>query len=165
MCPECSRQYSTIANEELQLTRSELALLMRDVISRGKSFRFQAKGLSMSPFVQDGDVIVVAQLPEKGPREGDIVACQWAGMSEIMVHRVIARRSEGHLIKGDNCWRPDTVVDRVDILGWVVSIERGSRCIGFGLGIERYAIAFLSRIGILTPLMMWMRWIIGVIKR
>ena len=38
----------------------ELTALVRAVLDKGASFRFKAFGVSMTPFIQDGDVITIA---------------------------------------------------------------------------------------------------------
>jgi hypothetical protein len=128
----------------------------------------------MSPFIRDGDVITIAPLqpPDRSPHVpapsslsagnvtevrncdiGQIVAFESALSRRLVVHRIVGRRESGFLIQGDNLSGP--VVDVVrpdDILGRVVRIERGRKRIWLGLGPERYAIAVLSRAGLLLPI-------------
>jgi hypothetical protein len=128
----------------------------------------------MSPFIRDGDVITIApvQPPDRNPHvptpyslsAGNVTEWRNCGIGQVaafvsalsrrlVVHRIIGRRESGFLIRGDNLSGP--VVDVVrpdDILGRVVRIERGRKRIWLGLGPERYAIAVLSRAGLLLPI-------------
>jgi hypothetical protein len=125
----------------------------------------------MSPFIKDGDVITVApvwpssgspNVPTGSPRWtgnawtcgiGQVVAFVSPGSQRLVVHRIIGRYESGFLIQGDNLSGP--VADTVrpgDILGRVVRIERGRKRVWLGLGPERYAIAVLSRAGLLLPI-------------
>lgn len=122
--------------------------LMAAVLEKGVPFRFTAPGYSMTPFIRDGDVITVApgQI-----RFGDMVAFVSPHSGKLTVHRVVRISRDGYLIKGDNVLEPDGCVPRTSLLGRVVSVEHLSRHVGLGLGIERVAIAFLSRRGWLIP--------------
>jgi hypothetical protein len=128
----------------------------------------------MSPFIRDGDVITIApvQPPDPNPNVptpssqsagdlmearncdvGQVVAFVSAPSRRLVVHRIIGRQDSGFLIQGDNLSGP--VADTVrpdDIVGRVVRIERGRKRVWLGLGPERYAIAVLSRAGLLLPL-------------
>ena len=130
----------------------------------------------MSPFIRDGDVITIApvQPPGRNPHVptpsslsagnvtearrcdvGQVVAYVAALSRRLLVHRIIGRHESGFLIQGDNLSGP--VADPVrpdDILGRVVRIERGRKRIWLGLGPERYAIAVLSRVGLLLPILL-----------
>jgi len=124
------------------------AVLMAAVLEKGVPFRFTAAGYSMTPFIRDGDVITVA--PGR-IRFGDTVAFLSPRSGKLTVHRVIRISRDGYLIKGDNSLEPDGIVPRTNLLGRVVGVEHGSRYVGIGLGVERVAIAFLSRRGWLIP--------------
>jgi len=52
---------------ELSISGSTLIELLEAVLSQEASFRFQAKGLSMSPFIKDGDMVTVSPLPPASP--------------------------------------------------------------------------------------------------
>jgi len=124
------------------------AVLMAAVLEKGVPFRFTAPGHSMTPFIRDGDVITVA--PGR-IRFGDMVAFVSPHSGKLTVHRVVRISRDGYLIKGDNTLEPDGTVPRTSLLGRVVGVEHQSRRVGLGLGIERVAIAFLSRRGWLIP--------------
>jgi hypothetical protein len=159
---------------ELLLSGPAQIDLMQAVLARGRSFRFRARGWSMTPFIRDGDVITIApaQPPDRNPRlptsssqsardltkarncdVGRVVAFVSTPSRRLVVHRIIGRYNSGFFIQGDNLSGPVTeTVGVEDILGRVVRIERGSRRIWLGLGPERYAIAVLTRAGLLLPI-------------
>lgn len=112
----------------------------------------------MFPFIKDGDVITIAPLrPGAEPCVrtcgiGHVVAFINPMNQRLVVHRIIGRHKSGFLIMGDNTQRPVAeMVERDGILGRVVRIERGQHRVWLGLGPERYAIAVLSRAGMLLP--------------
>jgi len=130
----------------------------------------------MSPFIRDGDVITIApaQSPNRNPHAptsspvpsgggpgvrgcgiGQVVAFVNPVSQRLVVHRIIGRHESGLLIQGDNMQgsAADTI-GRSDVLGRVVRIERGRRRVWLGLGPERYAIAILSRAGMLLPVLL-----------
>jgi hypothetical protein len=137
---------------DLHLSAQALLELMEGVLSRGLPFRFCARGSSMLPFIQDGDVICVAPLNGRRPGLGQVVAYRQGG-ARLVVHRVIWRASAGWRIQGDNLSSAAAEwVSSAEILGWVTGIERRGRAICLGLGLERYPIALLARAGLLAPL-------------
>jgi signal peptidase I len=125
-----------------------IAVLMAAVLEKGVPFRFTAPGHSMTPFIRDGDVITVA--PGR-IRFGDTVAFVSPHSGKLTVHRVVRISRDGYQIKGDNTPAPDGTVPLGSLLGRVVGVEHRSRHVRLGLGIERVAIAFLSRRGLLIP--------------
>ena len=139
--------------QDLPLSGQALLELMQAVLSRGRAFRFCARGWSMSPFIQDGDVITVSPLPSNLPRVGEVVAFVRPEDERLVVHRVLARRNSAVFIQGDNGpGLPDGFIPRDALLGRVTRIERRGKAVWLGLGPERFAIAWLSRLALLIPL-------------
>jgi len=139
---------------DLSLSGLELLDLLRDILSKGLSCRFQARGSSMAPFVNDGEVITISPLAGAAPRIGEVVAFIHPEMQKPIVHRIIGKRAGTCLIKGDNipCGADGYVLPR-NILGRVSRVERKGRSVWAGLGPERMLLAFLSR----TRLLLWLR--------
>jgi hypothetical protein len=120
----------------------------------------------MSPFIRDGDVITIAPSGRKPKAPacgiGQVVAFVSPVNQRLVVHRIIGRHESRFLIRGDNLPGPvSDMIRRSDILGRVVRIERGRKSVWLGLGPERYAIAVLSRTGLLLPV----RWRASALTR
>jgi phage repressor protein C with HTH and peptisase S24 domain len=127
---------------------------MRAILAKGASFQFRARGLSMTPFIKDGDVITIAPFAKKKPSLGNVVAFIQPDSGHLVVHRVIARQGESFLIQGDNAsGQPDGLVSNQEILGYVIRVERNHHQVYLGQGPERYLIAKLARNGRLTSLL------------
>lgn len=137
--------------ENAPISGATLRELTRVILEHGKPFRFSARGYSMSPFIQDGDVVTLAPF-EDAPRIGEVVAFINPASNRLVVHRLVAETGEGFVCKGDNIAAPDGVFTRAQILGRVVRVERDGRAVGGGIGAERAAVAFLSREQILLAL-------------
>jgi hypothetical protein len=113
----------------------------------------------MSPFIRDGDVITIAPVQPSdrvwAGSIGQVVAFISPVNQRLVVHRIIGRHESRFLIQGD--YLSGLVADMVrpgDILGRVVRIERARKRVWLGLGPERYAIAILSRAGLLLPILL-----------
>jgi hypothetical protein len=142
----------TIQGPELPLSGDALLELMRAVLAKGCSFRFQAKGWSMTPFIRDGDVITISPFIKKKPSLGEIVATIRPGSEKLVVHRLVGRQGNGWLILGDNT--PDDLMDVIaskNLIGRVTRIEREGKIVWLGMGPERVWIALFSRKGFLLP--------------
>jgi hypothetical protein len=112
---------------ELPLAGASLAGLMRAVLDKGKPFRFEARGTSMHPFIQDGDVVTIEPFAEGGPRTGDVVAFVHPGTGGVRVHRIVKAEGGRYLLKGDNALGDDGAFGRDALLGLVAGQERRGR--------------------------------------
>ena len=108
----------------------DLLELSRALLEDGKSVRFQAKGWSMHPFIQNGDFITVSPIENSSIKIGDVVFYSTTE-SRVLVHRVIHKyKKDGSmtmLIKGDACFGPPESVNSQNVLGKIVAIERDGR--------------------------------------
>ena len=146
-------QVRKIDYEQLLLSSTEFSLVLRSVLARGIQVRFQARGNSMIPFIRDGDILTIAPTDTIIPAIGKVVAYNQAESQSLIVHRIIGKKGLNFLIRGDNSVeRSDCWIHTSELLGCVIVIERNQRRIKFGLGIERYAIALLSRYSLLTKI-------------
>ena len=136
---------------DIVLSGEDLLVLMQAVLGKGAAFNFRAKGLSMTPFIEDGDLLTVQPLSRCKLRLGAIVAFIRPTTGRLMVHRLVGKQDEGFLIRGDNAIAPaNDLVQKQDILGCVTRVERNGRRIFLGLGPERYPIALFSKTGYLV---------------
>lgn len=149
----------------LSLSGPGVQEFLRAVLARGKPFRFTARGFSMLPFIQDGDVITVSPLDGRPPRLGEVVACCPPATRKLVVHRVSARVTGGYLLRGDNAPESDGLIPDEEVLGLVTRVERDGREVWLGLGWERLLIAFLARHNLLQPLIFRAGQVLRPLKR
>lgn len=135
------------------MSGAALQEFLRAVLARGVPLRFKARGFSMSPFIQDGDVLTVAPHPGRRPRSGEVVAFCHPQTGKLLVHRVLARRGGGYLLRGDNTPEADGLIPAVHVLGRVARVERRGRRVRLGQGPERRLIALLARRELLQPVL------------
>ena len=140
--------------EEFSLAGPDLIELLRAVLDKEALFRFRAKGFSMSPFIKDDDVVTVSPLWGDSPRIGDVVALVSPHAERLLIHRVLGKKGDHYLIKGDHAPEPDGMVPRINILGRVTRVERNGKGVLLGLGPERVIIAFLTRKGFIFNLLL-----------
>jgi hypothetical protein len=134
---------------ELSLSDRDLRGLLGDLLARGGSLRFKAKGYSMSPFIRDGDVITVAPISPAKLCWGDIAAFRRCGTDHLTIHRVVGVQDDSFLMKGDNAPHIDGLIPASEVLGRVIKVDREGRRLRLGLGPDRALIAILSRAGLL----------------
>jgi len=149
---------------ELPLSSESLIEILQAVLERGATFRFKAKGFSMYPFINDGDVVTISRL-QSPPGLGDVVAFLNLGSSKLAVHRVVGIKGSSYIIKGDNIPDIDGLIPKENVLGRVTRSESMSREVPLGLGRERLLIAVLSRNGLLFPIMTIYRLVCALIRR
>jgi hypothetical protein len=113
----------------LGLNGAEFHDLARQILGSGNQLRFQARGQSMHPSIQDGDVLVVAPLAGKRIRCADVLLVD-TGRSRLLAHRVIkidrTNRPTRFLLKMDTGSVPDGWFTEEGILGRVEALERGA---------------------------------------
>lgn len=107
----------------------------------------------MSPLIKDGDILTVSPLFRSAPALGEVVAFTDPLTGRLLVHRVIAKKGQAYLIKGDRVRGPDGVIGLDNILGRLTGIERDRKTIRFGLGPERLIILLLCRMSSCLPLL------------
>ena len=113
-----------VNNEGISLSAPVIMELIEAVHEKGASFRFQAKGYSMTPAIRNGDIITVSPLQEIMPRRGDVLAFRHPERPKMLVHRVLHAKDRKYFIKGDNCSESDGWVPAENILGLITKVER-----------------------------------------
>jgi hypothetical protein len=111
----------------LPCSSASFAGLSADILRRGKSLRFQARGASMQPLLRDGDRLLVQPIEAGRVRVGDVVLCS-IGPDCLVVHRVMRRLPgpDGYLflMQGDRAEQPDGWIQQSQVYGRVAAIER-----------------------------------------
>ena len=106
--------------------------VVTDLLRRGHSVRFRAKGSSMHPTIREGEAITVAPARPAAIRRGDVILYRSA--RGVIAHRVagVERGPDGALVfipRGDASQSRDDPVEEGAILGRVVTVERGGRAL------------------------------------
>ena len=109
---------------------SEFEELAAQLLGAGHAMRFRARGSSMYPLVQDGDMLDVCPVGDTAIDVDDIVLYR-SSRNGIVVHRVAAIIGQGEKVtlrvKGDSVGKADPEVQESQVLGRVVNIERRGR--------------------------------------
>jgi len=108
------------------------AELSADLLHHGHSVRFRAKGESMHPTIREGEAITVEPVKPSDVRFADIIL--YRAEKAVIAHRVVGRRNingtvRTFLVRGDAVKDHDKPVADDQVLGKVVSVERGGRTI------------------------------------
>jgi hypothetical protein len=147
-------EFSLVKGSELSLSGPALVQLLRAVLGKGVRVRFRAKGFSMSPFIKNEDVVTLSPLKDASPSVGDVIAFVTQGTDKLCVHRVVGKKGDLWVAKGDNSSEADESVPIESILGFATRVERDGKEVFLGLGPERLLIAFLGDRGLLLPLLL-----------
>ena len=147
-----SDNYITADMTEKSFNNEGFIDLVRTILGHGKAIRFRAQGYSMAPFIRDGDVITLGPVQDK-IHQGDVIAFVKQQSGKLVIHRVVGMNRESFILKGDNLYESDGFVDRADILGKVICVEKSGSMRKLGLGRERRVIALLSRLQCLKPML------------
>lgn len=131
--------------------------IVSDLLSRGHSVRFRAKGGSMHPTIREGEAITVTPARPAAIRRGDVVLYRSA--RGVIAHRVarVSQKLDGALVfipRGDASATCDEPVVDSAVLGAVVSVERGGRALNpAALRARTVAVAWAAA----AHLMQWLR--------
>lgn len=146
---------SPLSTASLPISGEILVELIQEVLATGADFRFTARGVSMLPFIKDGDTVTITPASREKPAIGKVVAYLQPVNGRLIIHRMVGQRGSTCLIQGDNTLRHAfDLVEASAILGCVTRLERNGRRRWLGLGPERYLVALFSRQGWLT----WLGW-------
>ena len=112
---------------EVTLETPDFLEQARQLLSRSLSIELRMSGSSMSPAIEDGDVITVEPVAEDPVKQGDIVLYH-SRFDTAVIHRVIRleRSSSERCIvtRGDAASHNDVPVPLHRILGRVKRVER-----------------------------------------
>jgi uncharacterized repeat protein (TIGR01451 family) len=95
--------------------------LANEFLASGLGFRFQAMGRSMLPTIQDGDLVHVRPVDAKSINTADIVLFKDA--AGFKAHRVIKKRGDFFVTRGDSGTTPDGTIQGGQIVGKIVAKE------------------------------------------
>ncbi|OFV81495.1 MAG: signal peptidase I [Acidobacteria bacterium RBG_13_68_16] len=118
------------ARGSLDPTDARFVDVVSDLLRRGHSVRFRAKGGSMHPTIREGEAITVAPARPDAIKRGDVVL--YRSGRGVIAHRVtrVVRDPDGTLAfipRGDSSTTRDEPVDQSAVLGRVVAVERDGR--------------------------------------
>jgi signal peptidase I len=119
--------------------------LASQVLRRGRCLRIKARGGSMTPFLRDGDVALVAPAEAEAIRVGDVI-CYETAPGRLFLHRVVARQGARVVARGD-ALTSTAVISVRRVLGTVRAIERQGRTRRLDTRAARWrsrVVAFLS---------------------
>jgi hypothetical protein len=145
---------------EVVISAEELADLSEAVLTKGGSMRFKARGSSMLPFLRDGDTIVVRPVNQSALERGSVGLCR-CDSNKLVAHRVVGFHGTDQgstptlLVRGDIDFGQGELVSWDEVLGNVVSVERGRRVLHLDRGFRRMAGRIMARCG-------WARWCVVV---
>lgn len=136
-------------HQEVNLIGNEdLINLMTSVFQKGGTFRFCAGGVSMWPFIRNGDIITLIPATQRSIENGDILAYKSSHNNKLTVHRMIAKRGNQYLIKADNSTKSDGWVIEEKILGIVVRVERKNKIVN-NFNFAKGLISWTSKLNLL----------------
>lgn len=123
------------------LSLSAMEELVREVLARGRRFRFSAHGGSMSPFICDGDLVELSPISKIAV--GDVLAV--TDGKRFVVHRVVQKKKRRLLLKGDHARDPDGWFDRLAVLGTVTKVFHQGKEQPLGITCFGKTVAVLSK--------------------
>ena len=112
------------------MKNADFAELSREILKRGDSIRFKARGSSMCPWIRDGDLLTIRTADARSVKPGDVILYQSLG-EKCIVHRVINIEFQNDrkifITRGDASPRSQENIRSEQILGRVVEIYRGDK--------------------------------------
>jgi hypothetical protein len=120
----------TSSRGDRSLRRGAFASVVEGLLAEGISVRFRAGGRSMTPTIDDGEVLIVAPAAAHQLAVADVAFCQTRARS--LAHRVlsVARDAAGaHQLTlcGDAALECDGPVTAAEVRGRVVAVERAGQ--------------------------------------
>lgn len=144
MAKQTRPEFSHAKGSELSLSGPAMVEILRAVLQKGAPVRFQVQGFSMSPFIKNKDAVTLSPLKRKKPGLGHIIAFVQEETGGLCIHRVVGKKRDSYVTKGDNVFEMTECVPGENVLGFVTGVERAGRKVLLGLGPERWLIAFLG---------------------
>jgi signal peptidase I len=96
--------------------------LVRGVVSGGGELWIQVTGISMNPWLREGDSVLLAGLA-RPPRRGDVIFLDAGGRP--LLHRVRRIESGGVVTRGDAALTDDAPVSPAACIAHALAVRRG----------------------------------------
>lgn len=109
--------------KKLNLDHPEFAKLTTDILEGGNALRFAAHGVSMEPFILDGDILTIEPIKTNVLRVGDIVFYRAEGDS-LVAHRIVGKLGSSLKVRGDSSPGSEGIITLDKVLGVIASVER-----------------------------------------
>lgn len=103
-----------------------------ELLCQGQRVRFKAPGRSMNPTIKEGETITIQPVAPSAVSKGDIILYSFErGFIAHRVLRILRRKSDApcFIMRGDASDSFDYPVGTQQVLGKVISVERGGRSI------------------------------------
>lgn len=117
----------------IDLDPYQLLEVSKELLALGYKVSFRAVGRSMEPTIMDGDVVTISALNGIRLRCGEIVLLK-TDLGRPIIHRVVSLHAIGdeNFIQtcGDNASVKDKPVEKHQVLGKIVGIQRGGKRVG-----------------------------------
>lgn len=111
------------------------------VLAGGNRFRFTVHGVSMSPFIREGDTVELS--PVGKLHKGRIYLAEKKG--RLLLHRAVAVKGNRVLLKGDNLPEPDGWFEKEGLLAVTVAVVHRQKRQKWGIERLPKTVAELSR--------------------
>jgi signal peptidase I len=115
---------------DFDLTSEQFLDLTRDILGQDTAVRFKARGISMRPWILDGDLLEVRSVLPQTLHVGDVVLFNPA-KNYLLVHRILKVTQKNakryFFIQGDAVREADGWIPEDLILGKVVLFERNGK--------------------------------------
>lgn len=119
--------------ENIKKIRKNFIYLYKDTLKKDRAIILKAMGMSMFPFIRQGDQAWIRSYSENSIKTGDLVLFKKDGSVDEVpaVHRVIRKKIPQNIIitKGDSCFYADKPIRIDEVLGCVVRIKKKNRVI------------------------------------
>lgn len=110
-------------NKSVSVELEDLLPIIEEKLSRGGSFRFSPKGISMLPIIRPGvDSVTIS--PVTGRLKKYDVSLYRRDNGQFVLHRVLAVKKNSYVMCGDNQLMPERNVYDRHIIGVVTSIHK-----------------------------------------
>lgn len=119
--------------------------LIRIVLEKGADFRMKSKGMSMYPFICDGDIITISPIKIYQLKKGEIYAFPHPRKGKLIVHRYVGNKDGKLIIKGDYNPYYDPPILPGSILGKITKVERKKKELVPAPEFLRLCISFVSK--------------------
>lgn len=121
----------------------------RAIAGAGVPVEVRVSGGSMRPLLVPGAVLTVLPCAPRDMRIGAVVIARGAG-GRVVAHRLVGRRGDDLILRGDALRAADPPVPAADVLGRAVSLRRGTVTIDLGTPLARAAGLALTRAAFLA---------------
>ena len=133
-------------SKQIKLPLAEAEGMIREELANGGSAVINIHGTSMLPLLKDGKTYVRLVAPTLPLKKHQVILYKRRN-GQFVLHRILARKRDGLICRGDHQWEKEFPVSEADVIAVMTGYTKGEVWMKTDTCTQRLLGAYLARTG------------------